>query len=147
MENGKLIISRDVQFFEDSSPSKLTVMDIEAPTVSTDDLNNFIDDAIDREANQWDTHQDSESSRIISEIPTVPSTNRPTTSTNDEPNHFPAAPPPAPKKSLKWNNLPKRDASNHTRKPPERYALLSTDNTITINDSLNLGFVAEANEP
>ena len=43
-------------------------MDIEAPTVSTDDLNNFIDDAIDREANQWDTHQDSESRRIISEI-------------------------------------------------------------------------------
>jgi len=51
MENGKLITSRDVQFFEDSSPSELAVMDIRAPTVSTGDLNNFIDDAIDREAN------------------------------------------------------------------------------------------------
>jgi len=52
MENGKLITSRDVQFFEDSSPSELAVMDIGAPTVSTSDLNNFIDDAINREANQ-----------------------------------------------------------------------------------------------
>ena len=32
---------------------------------------------------------------------TVSSTNRSTTPTNDEPNHIPAAPPPAPKKSLK----------------------------------------------
>jgi len=122
-------------------------MDIGAPTVSTGDLNNFIDDAINREANQRDTHQDSKSSHNISEIPTVPSTNCPITPTNDEPNHIPAAPPPAPKKSLKWNNLPKRDTSNRTQKPPERYALLSTDNTIAINDSLNLGFVAVANEP
>jgi len=122
-------------------------MDIRAPTVSTGDLNNFIDDAINREANQRDTHQDSESSCNISEIPIVPSTNRPTTPTNDEPNHIPAAPPPAPKKSLKWNNLPKRDASNCTQKPPEQYTLLSTDNAIAINDSLNLGFVAVANEP
>ena len=51
MENGKLITSRDVQFFEDSSPSELAVMDIGAPTVSTGDLNDFIDDAINREAN------------------------------------------------------------------------------------------------
>jgi len=50
-------------------------------------------------------------------------------------------------KPLKWNNLPKRNASNHTWKPPERYALLSTDNAIIINNSLNLGFVAVANEP
>jgi len=125
MENGKLITSQDIQFFEDSSPN----------------------DAINREANQRDTHQDSESSYNISEIPTVPSTNHSTTPTNDEPNHIPAASPSAPKKSLKWNNLPKRDASNCTQKPPERYALLSTDNAIAINDSLNLGFVAVANEP
>jgi len=46
-------------------------MDIGAPTVSTGDLNDFIDDAINREANQQDTHQDSESSRNISEIPTL----------------------------------------------------------------------------
>jgi len=46
-------------------------MNIGAPTVSTDDLNDFIDDAINREANQQDTHQDSESSHNISEIPTV----------------------------------------------------------------------------
>ena len=51
IENGKLITSRDVQFFEDSLLSELAVMDIGAPTVSTGDLNNFIDDAIDREAN------------------------------------------------------------------------------------------------
>ena len=51
IENGKLITSRDVQFFEDNSPSELAVMDIGAPTVSTGDLNNFIDNAIDREAN------------------------------------------------------------------------------------------------
>ena len=71
MENGKLITSQDVQFFEDSSPSELAVIDIGAPTVLTDDLNNFIDDTINREANQQDTHQDSESSRNISEIPTL----------------------------------------------------------------------------
>ena len=71
MKNGKLITSRDVQFFKDSSPSELAVMDIGAPTVSTGDLNDFIDDAINREANQQDTHQDSESSHNISEIPTV----------------------------------------------------------------------------
>ena len=65
-------------------------MDIGAPTVSTGDLNDFIDDAINREANQQDTYQDSESSRNISEIPTVPSTDRPTTPTNNEPNHIPA---------------------------------------------------------
>ena len=100
-----------------------------------------------REANQQDTHQDSESSHNISEIPTVPSTDCPTTPTNNEPNHIPAASPLASKKPLKWNNLPKRDASNRTQKPPERYALLSTDNAIAINDSLNLGFVAVANEP
>jgi len=147
MENGKLITSRDVQFFKDSSPSELAVMDIGAPTVSTGDLNDFIDDAINREANQQDTHQDSESSHNISEIPTVPSTDCPTTPTNNEPNHIPAASPLASKKPLKWNNLPKRDASNRTQKPPERYALLSTDNAIAINDSLNLGFVAVANEP
>jgi len=46
-------------------------MNIGAPTVSTGDLNDFIDDAINREANQQDTHQDSESSHNISEIPTV----------------------------------------------------------------------------
>ena len=147
MENGKLITSRDVQFFEDSSLSELAVMDIRAPTVSTDDLNDFIDNAIDREANQQGTHQDSESNHNISEIPTVLSTDHPTTPTNNEPNHIPAAPPPVPKKSLKWNNLPKRDASNHIWKPPEQYVLLSTDNAIAINDSLNLGFVAVANEP
>ena len=147
MENGKLITSRDVQFFEDSSLSELAVMDIRAPTVSTGDLNDFIDNAIDREANQQGTHQDSESSHNISEIPTVLSTDHPTTPTNNEPNHIPAVPPPVPKKSLKWNNLPKRDASNHIWKPPEQYVLLSTDNAIAINDSLNLGFVAVANEP
>jgi len=65
-------------------------MDIGAPTVSTGDLNDFIDDAINREANQQDTHQDSESSRNISEIPIVLSTDRPTTPTNNEPNHIPA---------------------------------------------------------
>jgi len=146
MENGKLITSQDVQFFEDSSPSELAVIDIGAPTVLTDDLNNFIDDTINREANQQDTHQDSESSCNISEISTVSSTDHPTTPTNNEPNHIPAVPPPAPKKLLKWNNLSKRDVSNRTRKPPERYALLSTDNAIAINDSLNLGFVAVANE-
>jgi len=101
MENGKLITSQDIQFFEDSSPSKLAVMDIRAPTVLTGDLNDFIDDAINREANQQNTHQDSESSCNISEIPTVPSTNRPTTPTNDEPNHILAVLSPAPKKSLK----------------------------------------------
>jgi len=46
-------------------------MDIGALTVSTGDLNNFIDDAINREANQQDTHQDSELSHNISEISTV----------------------------------------------------------------------------
>ena len=51
-----------------------------------------------REANQQDTHQDSESSHNISEIPTVPSTDHPTTPTNNKPNHIPAAPSPAPKK-------------------------------------------------
>jgi len=49
MENSKLITSQDVQFFEDSSPSELAVMDIGAPTVSTGNLNDFIDDAINRE--------------------------------------------------------------------------------------------------
>jgi len=46
-------------------------MDIGASTVLTGDLNDFIDDAINRKANQQDTHQDSESSHNISEIPTV----------------------------------------------------------------------------
>ena len=59
IENGKLITSRDIQFFEDSSPSELAIIDIGASTVLTGNLNDFIDDAIDREANQQDTHQDS----------------------------------------------------------------------------------------
>jgi len=59
IENDKLITSRDIQFFEDSSPSELAIMDIGASTVLTGNLNDFIDDAINREANQQDTHQDS----------------------------------------------------------------------------------------
>jgi len=114
MENSKLITSQDVQFFEDSSPSELAVIDIGAPIVLTGDLNDFIDDTINREANQQDTHQDSKSSHNISEIPTVLSTDCTTTPTNNEPNYIPAAPPPASKKPLKWNNLPKRDVSNCT---------------------------------
>jgi len=140
MENSKVITSRDVQFFEDSSPSELAVMNIGAPTVLIGNLNNLIDDAINKEANQQDPQSNYK-------IPTVPSTDRLITPTHHEPNLIPTTPPPAPKKSLKWNNLLKRDISNHTRKPPERYALLSIDNAIAINDSLNLGFVTVANEP
>jgi len=140
MENSKVIVSQDVQFFEDSSPSELAVMDIRAPIVSIGDLNNLIDNAINKEADQQDPQSNCK-------IPTVLSTDCPTTPTHHKPNLIPTAPPSAPKKSLKWNNLSKRDVSNHIQKPLEQYALLSIDNAITINDSLNLGFVIVANEP
>jgi len=100
MKNNKLITSQDVQFFEDSSPSELAIMNIRPPTASTDPLNSFIDNAINRETNQQDIQQDSELSCNVSEIPTVPSTDCPTTPSYDESTIL-AVSPPAPKKSLK----------------------------------------------
>jgi len=86
MENNKLIASQDVQFFEDSSPSELAIMSIGAPIVSTGSLNSFIDNAINNKANQQDTQQDSELSRNVPDIPTVPSTDCPTTPFHDKSN-------------------------------------------------------------
>ena len=48
LENSKLIASQDVCFFEDDSPSELTVIEVGNST-SNKDINKFINNAIEKE--------------------------------------------------------------------------------------------------
>ena len=46
LENGKLIVSHDICFTEDSSPSKLTIVEIDAPPYDPGAVNNLVDSAL-----------------------------------------------------------------------------------------------------
>ena len=50
------------------------------------------------------------------------------------------------KKSTKWDNLPKWKHSGREHKPVKKYRYLSINDAVTINKSINLVFIAMANE-
>jgi len=46
LENGKLIASRDVHFFEDDLPSESAVIEVDNSLTSSKDINDLVDNAI-----------------------------------------------------------------------------------------------------
>lgn len=51
LKNSKLIISQDVQLFEDNLLSKLTIVDISMPTVFVNIIGEFVDDVLAKDKN------------------------------------------------------------------------------------------------
>ena len=56
-------------------------------------------------------------------------------------------PPSIPKKPSKWDYLPRRNMLTYIYKLVEHYRLLAINDTITLDGSINLTFIAVANEP
>jgi len=46
LENGKLIASQDVRFFEDDLPSESAVIEVDNSPTSSKDINDLVDNAI-----------------------------------------------------------------------------------------------------
>ncbi|KAJ3563959.1 hypothetical protein NP233_g8606 [Leucocoprinus birnbaumii] len=111
LENGKLIASRDVNFDENDTPSELASIDL--PRATTEEVDEFVDDAID---NGTSSEDEPKSAEALEQRPLTP------------PNIVSPAskPPPAPRKTTKWSDLPKREPSSWTRKPVERYGQKET---------------------
>ncbi|KAJ3560539.1 hypothetical protein NP233_g10770 [Leucocoprinus birnbaumii] len=96
----------DVNFNENDTPSKLASIDL--PRATTEEVDKFVDDAIDNETSSED---EPESAEALEQRPvTPPNTVSP-----------PSKPPPAPRKTTQWSTLPKCDLSSCTQKPVQRY--------------------------
>jgi len=148
LENRKLIASRDVHFFEDNSPSDLAIVDIGTKITPLTGINDLVDNAIAKDKGFSTILSHHELTSDVSEfIPMSTDPAQPTTPVNNTNDNDPPIPPPVPRKALKWENLPKRDPSSRTRKPPEQYAPATTGNNITTSGSTNFAFITVANEP
>ncbi|KAJ3557795.1 hypothetical protein NP233_g11654 [Leucocoprinus birnbaumii] len=111
LENGKLIASRDVNFDENDAPSELASIDL--PRATTEEVDEFVDDAIDNGTSSEDEPESAEA--LEQRLLTPPNIVSPA-----------SKPPPAPRKTTKWSDLPKREPSSRTRKPVERYGQKET---------------------
>ena len=109
LENGKLITSRDVQFEEDDTPSELACIDL--PKSSPEEVDRLVDDAIMVEDDGPVHAEDALTSPPPLQYPATPSPTPPVSLPD---------PPPAPKKSSKWENLPRREPSSRIRNQTER---------------------------
>jgi hypothetical protein len=106
LENGKLISSWDVKFDEDNSLSNVASIDISLPHSTGQEIIDL-------------TRLDKKSSpcKVVISQPTTP----PTPSVGGTPVEHPTTPemsskpppPSTPKKSAKWQDLPKREPSTH----------------------------------
>lgn len=99
MENGKLIVSRNVQFNENDTPSELTSIDL--PKLSPDDINQLVDNAISNSESKSESLDPTSTNIEVEYSSTLPMS---TLSQFDPINLLPA-----PKKSnklSKWDNLP-----------------------------------------
>jgi len=104
LENRKLITSRDVQFEEDDTPSELACIDL--PKSSPEEVDRLVDDAIMVEDDGPVHAKDALTSPPLLQYPATPSPTPPVSLSD---------PPPAPKKSSKWENLPRREPSSRIR--------------------------------
>ena len=88
LENGKLITSHDVQFTEDEAPSELASVNLDLPSATIEEVDELVDEAIIQDI---DAHNAESSPVTPAKTPTKTS----------------LQPPPAPKKTKKWEDLPR----------------------------------------
>jgi hypothetical protein len=149
LESGKLITSIDVDFSEDDMPSELATFDLGLTQSNEEEVNEMIDSAMEYDDEHYrlpTTPPQTSSTSPIEMLPTTPireSTPQVPSSTSSEitaregESVSDIGPiinvPPAPRKSKKWSDLPKREVSTHQQKQTKRYGE---------NDETHMAFIA-----
>jgi len=132
LENNKLITLYNVWFFKDKTPSNLAVVEVNIKYPSTNDINRLVDNTIN--SNQ-DTATSITSRQSSDNIIPIAANDTLTYHTllllphlSPEPDLLPlpssvkfSKQPLTISKPSKWANLPKRDLSNHIKKPVDQY--------------------------
>jgi len=138
LENGKLIASQDVRFFEDDSPSNLASIKVQDAPANNQDINTLVNDAIQKDITLLPIQKDNtllkESPFPLAVLPfNDAEINSPTkVSRPDEVPNLPFFP------------APRR--SRRKQKTPSCFALTAIDNITTLGN-VNFAFIAIAEEP
>jgi len=133
LENGKLIASRDVHFFEDDLPSESAVIEVDNSPTSSKDINDLVNNAIAKD----------------SAISPIPEDNSPPSLDISPSNPLKKDTPATdPATDDLTNTLfpPALCRSGCERKIPSRFALTTIDDISTCDNS-NIAFIAVAGEP
>ncbi|KAG6899008.1 hypothetical protein C0993_001813, partial [Termitomyces sp. T159_Od127] len=136
LENGKLIASYDVQFYENDSSSELAHVDTGIIHSTTEEIDKFVDSALYPEGNEPRqilipspsntevmTEEDESEYNSAAEQTPIRDLQYPTPPRPSTPKRSPAEAiiPSAPRKSEKWDDLPKRTLPTRERCLPVRY--------------------------
>ena len=133
LENGKLIASRDVCFFEDDLPSESAVIEVDNSPTSSKDINDLVNNAIAKD----------------SAISPIPEDNSPPSLDISPSNPLKKDTPatdPATDNLTNTLSPPALRRSGYERKIPSRFALTTIDDISTCDNS-NIAFIAVAGEP
>lgn len=153
LEDSKLIMSQNVQFFEDNSSSELAIVNINTLAVFVDIMNKFVNNALTKDKNIIIRFQPESTYNIPSfpinyvDTDNVSPNNYSVISFSKNTSRILFSPPLALKKSLKWIDLLKRNVSDYVYKPIEQYKLIIINNTIIASKLVNFAFITVANEP
>jgi len=133
LENGKLIASRDVHFFEDDLPSESVVIEVDNSPTSSKDINNLVDNAIAKDSTISPISEDN-SPPSLDISPSNP-LKKDTPATDPTPDDL-------------TNILfpPTLCCSSRECKIPSRFALITIDDIFTCDNS-NIAFIAVTGEP
>ena len=138
LENGKLIASRDVRFFEDDSPSNLVSIEVQDAPANNQDVNTLVNDAIQKDITPFPIPKDNTLLKKSPSPLTVPpfddaEINSPAKVSG--PDEVPNSPP-----------LPASRCSGRKQKTPSHFALMAIDDVTTLGN-VNFTFIAIAEEP
>ena len=138
LENGKLIASRDVRFFEDDSPSNLASIEVQDAPANNQDVNTLVNNAIQKDITPLPIQKDD---TLLKESPfplaILPfddvEINSPTKVSR--PDEVPNSP-----------SLLAPQCSGRERKTPSHFALIAISDITTLGN-VNFTFIAIAEEP
>ena len=138
LENGKLIASWDVRFFEDDSPSNLASIEVQDAPANNQDVNTLVNNAIQKDITLLSIQKDD---TLLKESPSplaVPLF-------NDAEINSPAKVS-RPDKVPNSPSLPAPRCSGYKQKTPSYFALITIDDVIILGN-VNFAFIAIAEEP
>jgi len=138
LENGKLIASRDVRFFEDDSPSDLASIEVQDTPANNQDVNTLVNDAIQKNITPLPIQKDD---TLLKESPSplaVPPF-------DDVEINSPAKVS-GPDEVPNLSPLPVLQRSGREQKTPSCFALMAIGDIITLGN-VNFTFIAIAEEP